>query len=267
MIYVSRNRRDAHGHRIKPNEQWFKEARRLTKKARREAEAHVVTGHYRDPQVRMALKELFHGKCAYCEQRLPENFEIDHYRPKNRVAERPDHDGYYWLAYKWTNLYPACTYCNQKRKDPPQWDDQQTGEPQGKCDQFPIHEESKRAMRPSDPLADELPYLLDPCDDEPSLYLQYNPLGEIESIDGDVFGEETIRICHLYRTYLNKARARKITRCVGLLVCLRKLEEGDWPEERDIVQELLDEELAVDAEFAGLALALYEDPERFGVAD
>jgi hypothetical protein len=147
------------------------------------------------------------------------------------------------------------------------WDDRRTGGAQGKYDQFPIDDESKRAMQPSDPLADELPYLLDPCGDEPSLYLEYNSLGEIEAIDDNVFGEETIRLCHLKRKRLTRARARKIDRMVGLLRLRRELEWSESAEAKDYVQVMLDDEFAVDAAFASLALAIEDDPARFGVSD
>jgi hypothetical protein len=46
------------------------------------------------------LFELFDNKCAYCESRVlhVSPGEVEHYRPKGRVTEDPDHPGYYWLA-------------------------------------------------------------------------------------------------------------------------------------------------------------------------
>jgi len=54
----------------------------------------------------------FHGKCAYCEQKISGNqhVDIDHFRPKKMVTDEKDnivfinkakkkkHPGYYWLA-------------------------------------------------------------------------------------------------------------------------------------------------------------------------
>ena len=64
---------------------------------------------YKEDEVKDALEELFHGKCAYCESRFahvaPE--DIEHWRPKGGVAlangtiQKP---GYYWLAATWSNL-------------------------------------------------------------------------------------------------------------------------------------------------------------------
>ena len=52
--------------------------------------------------VKAALDELFYGKCGYCEFKLIRTDQnVDHYRPKGRVAEATKHRGYYWLAYEW----------------------------------------------------------------------------------------------------------------------------------------------------------------------
>ena len=63
--------------------------------------------------VRKKLSDLYFDKCAYCETKDPE-FEIEHYRPKAGV-EDTTHHGYFWLAYEWSNLLPACHDCNKKR--------------------------------------------------------------------------------------------------------------------------------------------------------
>ena len=60
---------------------------------------------YRYYDVREGLDELYHKKCAFCEQRQ-EVPHVEHFRPKNI---------YYWLAYSWDNLLYACTSCNTKK--------------------------------------------------------------------------------------------------------------------------------------------------------
>ncbi len=64
---------------------------------------------YRNFEVRKELNELYHKKCAYCEDTLLNHFKhIEHYRPKSI---------YFWLAFSWDNLLLACEYCNvNKRK-------------------------------------------------------------------------------------------------------------------------------------------------------
>ncbi|WCL81425.1 hypothetical protein PPO43_15725 [Saprospira sp. CCB-QB6] len=71
--------------------------------------------YYGDTSVKEKLNELYHNKCAYCESLL-DGFDIEHYRPKKEVTENTAHPGYYWLAYEWTNLLPACISCNQRQK-------------------------------------------------------------------------------------------------------------------------------------------------------
>lgn len=51
--------------------------------------------------LRAGLRQLTHGKCAYCESRLEVDsfLEIDHY-----VAKTIDPE----LVFEWTNLFPTC---------------------------------------------------------------------------------------------------------------------------------------------------------------
>ena len=84
------------------------------------------------------LKEWFfesvtHKKCAYCECRIQgAHPDAEHYRPKGAVTHGRSkteakcsidasgsrapieiaHPGYFWLAYTWENLIPACKFCN-----------------------------------------------------------------------------------------------------------------------------------------------------------
>lgn len=60
---------------------------------------------YRD--VKEALFELYHKKCAFCEQRV-EVPHVEHFRPKSK---------YYWLAYSWDNLLLACAACNTSKNN------------------------------------------------------------------------------------------------------------------------------------------------------
>ncbi len=84
------------------------------------------------------LEHVFHDKCAYCEtsvKKARQPGDAEHYRPKLRVDVPPDdggrtrraeaegadgevcdHPGYFWLAYWWENLLPACITCNRNEK-------------------------------------------------------------------------------------------------------------------------------------------------------
>ena len=67
--------------------------------------------------VRAALIDLFHRKCAYCESHLgaSSSWKIDHFRPlmdaQNLDRRVSNPDCYWWLALDWKNLYPACQRC------------------------------------------------------------------------------------------------------------------------------------------------------------
>lgn len=104
------------------------------------------------------LKSASHDKCWYCESiDIRSDNAVDHFRPKNAVAECPGHEGYWWLAFKWENFRFCCTYCNCRRID------QMTGIDGGKAAHFPLRDEARRAKTPADDLGDEEPMLLDPA--------------------------------------------------------------------------------------------------------
>jgi len=68
--------------------------------------------------VRLELHRYQDGKCCYCERKREPKREpdIDHFRPKGGVTEDPEHPGYWWLAYEWSNLYFSCKPCNENAK-------------------------------------------------------------------------------------------------------------------------------------------------------
>jgi len=108
-------------------------------------------------ELKTDLEKCSHHKCWYCESNQDRSDNhFDHFRPKGRVAECPDHKGYWWLALDWTNYRFSCTFCNSRRKD------LEMGDSGGKWDYFPLLDESKRARTPSDDLDAEQPLLLDP---------------------------------------------------------------------------------------------------------
>jgi uncharacterized protein (TIGR02646 family) len=64
-------------------------------------------GRYKHPEVKTALVQLFHGKCAYCESKITAVTygEIEHFHPKSRY---PKH------TFDWHNLMLSCNICNDK---------------------------------------------------------------------------------------------------------------------------------------------------------
>lgn len=121
----------------------------------RSAEVNGRSQVWRD--LKDALKQASHGKCWYCESiDSRSDNAVDHFRPKNAVAECPGFDGYWWLAFKRENYRFSCTFCNCHRID------QSTGNGGGKADHFPLRDEARRAKSPAHNLDDEEPMLLDP---------------------------------------------------------------------------------------------------------
>ncbi len=268
MIRVDRERQDPRSKErtpIQPPESWFKSAKQATAKAIAEGKAHRVGELYRHQDVRKALEGLFYDKCAYCES-LPgpsSSWDVEHYRPKGGVVERPDHPGYYWLAYTWTNLYMACALCNQRRKDAPRWDDPQTLPAAGKATQFPLEDEGDRAMSPKEDLGRERPLLLDPCDpaEDPEAHLTYDSRGRIlPRQPDDRRALETIRILHLNRRRLRKHRLRIQFKVVKVMRILESAREGDREVVESLESFLADEYLADDALHAGVSRAVVRDP-------
>ncbi len=270
MIRVERDQLDENGNPIRPSESWFQRASDATAEAVVEGAEHKVSALYRDDELRKPLERLFRGKCAYCESRLgtvgPE--DVEHYRPHGAVAERRDHPGYYWLAYTWTNLYPACTYCNQRRRDRATWHEPVTGPSAGKATSFPLDDESKRAMSHEDDLGRERPLLLTPCtaDVDPEQHFRYDVRGVVHPLNPeDVPARATIRICHLRRRRLRDERARVIQTTLQLGRILEGMLAKLGPGDSDVVelQLLLDEKVRDDAPHAGAARYVLRDPGAF----
>lgn len=267
MIFVDRYAKDETGAEIRPDDAWFDLAEADTKTALAEGAKHVVKGTYGDDRVKRALEKLFHDKCAYCEwsPTAGSDWDVEHYRPKGKVAENDQHPGYYWLAYDWENLYLSCKHCNQARKDRARWGDASTaaGPSRGKMDQFPLADESRRAMSPQDAIEDEEPLLLDPNVDLPEEYLTFDATGQVHPIDDDPRATATIEICHLSRKRLTDDRGKVILR-VAKLLTLHAAAKHD-PTIADGLREILDDLCADAAEFAGVARCVQNDPGAFGV--
>jgi uncharacterized protein (TIGR02646 family) len=124
--------------------------------------------HWNTDEVRSALWEMQRHKCSYCERTRELKYETDveHFRPKAGVTECNGENGYWWLAYEWTNLFFSCRICNQKYKK----------------NHFPIAAESARACKPEDALDCEKYLLIDPSREDPEEYLSWDWIRRIGSI-------------------------------------------------------------------------------------
>lgn len=123
--------------------------------------------------LRKAFDDFSYGKCWYTESKNPgSDDDIDHFRPKGRVAEDDKHEGYYWLAFDWTNLRLSCHRANRLRSNP------ETGDLGGKADHFPLIDPAARAYVESDNIRKEEPALLDPIEMVDVLMVTFDATGD-----------------------------------------------------------------------------------------
>lgn len=75
-----------------------------------DAEKNKLLSHYRHQDIRSALAESSHYKCAFCECKPGEsgNIEVEHFEPKSIYPDQ---------AFDWDNLLPACRKCNEAKTD------------------------------------------------------------------------------------------------------------------------------------------------------
>lgn len=269
MIHIDRHRLDEQGNPIEPNSGWFENARATTEIAKREMAAHEADRSvYGNEEVRRALEALFYGKCAYCESGLLNaEWDVEHFRPKGRVAERSDHPGYYWLAYEWVNLFPACKFCNQRRRDKPKWGDLTQAGIGGKSDQFPLTDETTRVMSHLEgDIANETTLLLNPCIDNPEQCLRFDVKGQIYGVDLGERGETTIEVCFLKRLGLKREREKVIQEITKLLLLANQWERNGNSTGANELRTFL-KQRAASNERPYLAVERYvlKYPEEFGV--
>lgn len=174
------------------------------------------------------LVKVFHGKCAYCENRISGGFfgDAEHFRPKGKVTVPGDsskqearlsggepHKGYYWLAYDWENLLPSCQRCNN-----------------AKSDLFPIGNQYQAEPAPAtDRLnATEEPLLIYPYAEDPSKFLKFGKGGVVTAIDANPRGLATIRVLGLDRHELMDERWSEQARALqGLEGEIGRMLSGD----------------------------------------
>lgn len=192
---------------------------------------------YKRPDIGIALRNLFHGKCAYCETYFQASSpaETEHFRPKGRVAGT-DHRGYWWLASTWDNLLPACILCNRTHRrrvahEGMSRDQFEAANPTrvGKLDHFPVAGDF-RACSPDDDHAREDALLIDPTTRDPGNHINWVVCLDLSlaaptntARNPDPHGEETIRILGLNREGLVDERTLAILDMRALGVNLKTL--------------------------------------------
>jgi hypothetical protein len=189
-------------------DRWSEQARKATQQqidARMQGQPVEFNSSIWSELKEFLLGKVFHGKCAYCESKITAaSFgDAEHYRPKGKVTVREQgkesvvawndqpHPGYYWLAYDWRNLLPACQRCNSA---------------DGKMNQFPV-QGAHCGPPPADPPAlDEVekPRLLHPYYHDPAKHLRFGEKGVVSGLTDE--GETSIRVYDLGRDELRAER-------------------------------------------------------------
>jgi len=170
-------------------------------------EKYIKSDWYKTSYIKEQLNKIYKYKCAYCEGKSQAQapFQVEHYRPKNAPKENVVHQGYYWLAYEWSNLLWSCFWCNNHKDTQfPLVNEKDrvflpTLESSGKLD-------FKKCMLNSNDLVNEQALLLNPEIDKPENHLFFLPDGTIKS--DTKRGNETIRICQLKRKALVISRKK-----------------------------------------------------------
>jgi uncharacterized protein (TIGR02646 family) len=122
-----------------------------------------VYGH---SDVRSSLESAQHGKCCYCEVKIPKPYapmHVEHYRPKGYSQQSSkavkNYPGYYWLAYDWDNLFLSCQFCNSSNKR----------------NFFPLSQTARRAVSHHGDIFRESPLILNPSGpDDPRDHIKFH---------------------------------------------------------------------------------------------
>lgn len=117
--------------------------------------AHPSSTHWKSE-----LIKIQGHKCCYCEKPIGTG-DLDHFRPKKgwqQSTGTPIYSpGYYWLAYRWSNILLSCDECNGSGQ---------------KGNLFPIA--GTRANSPQCDLLIENYELINPYLEDPELYIGFN---------------------------------------------------------------------------------------------
>jgi len=156
---------------------------------------------YNTKMVKAQLSILYNNKCAFCETNpvVSNYLEVEHFRPKGNIKDEPEHKGYYWLAFEWTNFLYACRKCNGS-----------------KANQFPIagtrqfsHAQNEKGeilfanfKANSSELLAEKPLILNPEYENfnPEEHFKFLTNGKLKALTKQA--ETTINVCDLNRDEL-----------------------------------------------------------------
>lgn len=153
-----------------------------------EQRADYIEKHANWSDLKGPLAALSHGKCWYTECRSTGgDRDVDHFRPKGKIRrcpawpetdEKPEHEGYWWLAFHWKNYRYSCRFSNAPRRSP---DADHAG---GKWNYFPVREECSRIREECD---------IEDMDGEEALILDPTDADDVDLLSFDDFGRSKPR--------------------------------------------------------------------------
>lgn len=203
----------------------------------------TIYGH---TSVKAALLACQHNKCCFSEVKFTGDYgDVEHFRPKACVVDvttkQSQYPGYYWLAYKWDNLFVCSEILNRSFKK----------------NFFPLSDNSVRARSHYDSIANEDPLLIDPARDDPRDHIRFHedePIAHRNSIKG----RTTIDVINLNHPQIAEARRDHLARVRGLAEVLNKLERLPNSEDEKIkevksdIKTMLESWTKSDAEFSSM---------------
>jgi len=228
MIYVDRSRVAVPPALLSPRVQSERERIQKVLKSSEEhlKQLRITTDVRHLAEVKPALLDLFHGKCAYCESDIDHSgfLDIEHYRPRQGAADlagtKAQHH-YVWLSYEWDNLLISCTPCTSVR-----------GKGSGLF--FPVLGERAPILASVDECRQvEQPLLIDPCFDRPEQHLQFLANGQCVATTDR--GRATIEVHDLNRGLLVEARHETWARVESLMRLMPSAGVSVAPQLRQLV--------------------------------
>ncbi|MCY2967875.1 MAG: hypothetical protein NT069_30320 [Planctomycetota bacterium] len=209
---------------------------------------------WKDDRIRNWMFALFNNKCWYSEaQESVSYYHVDHFRPKGRVSDDQTDlitDGYWWLAFNWTNYRISGGVLNSKKNDV-----------------FPYADMTRAVHNDPSSVAKECPILIDPVVEEEARLISYDWRDEETCIAVQAGGitpeqasrvDRTIEILGLNReTRLNQKRAQLWEKCRLTIADYRGAQGATCFAlvEQKNAKRKLKEMISYDAEFSSVAEA------------
>lgn len=157
---------------FKPPEKWVAKAKKAlehleeeAKKGKPERDAAIESKSLVWQELKPELEKLSHKKCWFSEAReTVSHMHVEHFRPKKKVVDPDDRtkerEGYWWLAFSWTNFRVAGQIPNCK-----------------KGNYFPLRDGSVVATSKKRAIADEQHLFIDPTKHSDVRLVTFGPDG------------------------------------------------------------------------------------------